>query len=157
MMEEWLIDGYNLLHAYGPQKKSSKFSREALFGLLADFASSGDRKIAIILDGKGDDQEFKAYETRSFRVMYSQSMTADSVIEKILYEQKGKSLFVVVTQDRAVTQVARGSGARVIKPKEFMEMVKMSTKDRADILFHEKVRSHGFNRPFEKKLKPPVE
>ncbi len=155
MLEEWLIDGYNLLHGSASQSKPKKLSREALFDLLAGFASSGDRKVLLILDGRGNDDEFEAYRTKFFSILYSQSVTADSVIEKILCEKKGSGLFMVVTQDRAVSQMARGSGSRVMKPLEFMQLVKTSVKDREDILFNEKVKSHGFNRPFEKKLKFP--
>ena len=158
MLEEWLIDGYNLLHSVSSDKsKKQGVSREALFELLASFASSEDRKVLMVLDGHGNDDEWSAYRTKVFSVQYSQSATADTVIEKILYERKESASFVVVTQDHAVSQIARGCGARVMKPGEFMVLIQTSAKEREQILFHEKVRSHGFNRPFDKKLKSPVD
>ena len=149
MLEEWLIDGYNLIY-------DAKLSREALFDRLASFASSNERKILMVLDGKGNDDEFEAYRTKSFNIIYSQSLTADSVIEKILYEKKGMSAFTVITKDRAISQMARGSGSRVMIPAEFMAFLIDSKKDNNQLLFKEKVRSHGFNRPFEN-IKFPIE
>ena len=154
MLEEWLIDGYNLLHsAVTPGNKKKDVSREALFGLLAGFASSEERKVLIVLDGQGNEQEFGAYQTKNFSVIYSQALTADSVIEKMLCEKKGTAAFRVVTKDRAVCQMARGLGARVMAPEEFMTLLGARRKENDEILFGEKVRSHGFSRPFEEKLK----
>ena len=53
MLEEWLIDGYNLIHDTAPKRGPAQLSREALFGLLAGFASSVERKVLMVLDGKG--------------------------------------------------------------------------------------------------------
>ena len=154
MLEEWLIDGYNLLHSTASQgNKKGGASREALFGLLAGFASSEERKVLMVLDGQGNDREFEAYQTKNFTIIYSQALTADSVIERMLCERKGAASFIVVTQDRAVSQMARGLSARVMKPEEFMALLSAGRKENEDILFGEKVKSHGFNRPFEEKLK----
>ena len=154
MLEEWLIDGYNLLHSAAPPgNKKGGVSREALFGLLAGFASAEERKVLMVLDGQGNEREFGAYQTKNFSVVYSQTLTADSVIEKMLCEKKGAVSFRVVTKDRAVCQMARGFGARVMAPEEFMTLLGARRKENDEILFGEKVRSHGFSRPFEEKLK----
>lgn len=156
MLEEWLIDGYNLLHSLSPKKsKKSCISREALFELLASFASAEERKVLMVLDGHGNNEELGAYQTRTFEIIYSKALTADSVIERMLCEKKGTALFVVITQDYAVTQMALGLGARVMKPGEFMILINAGRNENDQILFKEKVKSHGFNRPFEKKLKIP--
>ncbi|OIO39569.1 MAG: hypothetical protein COT00_01250 [Candidatus Omnitrophica bacterium CG07_land_8_20_14_0_80_50_8] len=156
MIEEWLIDGYNLLHVAASSKNTKQgASREALFDLLASFASGGERKVAMVLDGVGDEREFDVYRTKFFEIIYSNALTADSVIEKILCERKGTVPFMVVTNDRAVTQVARGLGARVMRSEEFMTLIRSGKCENEQILFKEKVKSHGFNRPFEEKLRSP--
>ena len=73
-----------------------------------------------------------------------------------LKERKDSGHFMVVTKDRAVTQMARGLGSRVMKPQEFMGLLKIQAKDNEQILFSEKVKSHGFNRPFQN-IKLPIE
>jgi predicted RNA-binding protein with PIN domain len=149
MLEEWLIDGYNLIRDVIPQSGPLQISREVFFGKLAGFASSAERKVLVVLDGTGTDDEFEVYRTKSFNIIYSQSVTADSVIEKILFEQKGLITFTVVTKDGALARMARGSGSRVISPADFMKLLKDSQNENSQHLFQEKVRSHGFNRPFE--------
>ena len=154
MLEEWLIDGYNLLHSLAPRgNKLKTVPRETLIGLLAGFASCEERQVLMVLDGQGDDQEFRPYQTKNFLVIYSQKLTADSVIEKILFEKKGTASIRVVTKDRALCLMARGLGAGVMAPDEFMAFLRDDKKQDDQILFKEKVRSHGFSRPFEDKLK----
>ena len=156
MVEEWLIDGYNLLHSAAASKNKRKsVSRETLFDLLAGFASGGERKVVMVLDGVGDERELDAYRTNSFEIIYSKTLTADSAIEKILCEKRGAAPFMVVTNDRAVSQMARGFAARVMKPEEFLLLVSSGRRENDQILFKEKVKSHGFNRPFERKLGSP--
>ena len=153
MSEEWLIDGYNLLHDLTSRNKKNTMLRQDLFEILANFSGLGDRHLTLVLDGKGNEEEFKPYLHKTFHIVYSQSVSADSYIEKILYEQKGKASLMVVTKDRAIGNMARGSGARVINPKDFMDLVKSSKEEGKDILFKHKAESHGFNRPFQDKLK----
>ncbi len=152
MPEEWLIDGYNLLYDLKKSRTSPAVSREQLFGLLASFASMGERRVLMVLDGVGNDAEFESCRTAAFQIIYSQSVSADSYIEKYLYDKKGKVRFVVVTRDRAIANIASGTGARVMDPRVFMETMAEGQKDGADILFQHKVKAHGFNRPFDGKL-----
>ncbi len=154
MAEQYLIDGYNLLYALrsiSPQK--NPLSREELFTKLSGFASLKQSRVIVVIDGSGDDSEQHAYATSFFNVVLSQNKTADAFIEKYLYDFKAQHSFVVVTADRAITHIARGSGAMVLSPSQFWEMVcEMDTKKK-DILWEAKKKEHGFNRPFEDKLK----
>lgn len=154
MAEQYLIDGYNLLYALrsiSPQK--NPLSREELFIKLSGFASLKQTRVIVVIDGSGDDSEQEAYATSFFNVVLSQKKTADAFIEKYLYDFKAQHSFVVVTADRAITHIARGSGAMVLSPAQFWEMVGETDKQKKDVLWEEKKKSHGFNRPFEDKLK----
>ncbi len=153
MSEEWLIDGYNLLHDLTGRNKKNKMLRQDLFEILANFSGQGNRRLTLVLDGRGNDDEFRPYLHKTFHIVYSQSVSADSYIEKILYEKKGKAPLMVVTKDRAITNMARGAGARVMNPEDFMDLVKSSKEESKDVLFKHQAQSHGFNRPFQDKLK----
>ena len=135
MSEEWLIDGYNLLHDLTSRNKKNTMLRQDLFEILANFSGRGDRRLTLVLDGKGNDDEFRPYLHKTFHIVYSQSVSADSYIEKIVYEKKGKALLVVVTKDRAITNMARGGGARVMSPEAVMDFFKNSKKKGKNILF----------------------
>ena len=153
MSEQWLIDGYNLLHAL--QERTSRktpLSREQLLSRIAEFASSKKLSTLIILDGVGDNAEFKAYRTEHLDVVYSQKAPADSYIEKYLFEHRQERSLVVVTDDRAISNLARGGGARVLGTTAFAELLEEARKEGADYIQKERSRGHGFHRPFEDKL-----
>lgn len=149
MIEEWLIDGYNLL--YDLQSGKGGPSRDRLFALLAGFASR-ERRVLMVLDGIGNDQEFRAFCTASFTIVYSQAASADTHIERYLCEHKGRAMLMVVTRDNAVAMMARGSGARVYDTREFMRVLAAADTESSDTLFKNRVRGHGFSRPFDGKI-----
>jgi predicted RNA-binding protein with PIN domain len=154
MAEQWLIDGYNLLHSLEslPSKKTS-LSREKLFALVAEFASFKKIHTLLILDGTGDDGQLLAYHTAYFEVVFSQKVSADAYIEKYVYEQRDKKRLVVVTNDRAIMNIACGSGAGVLSTAQFFELFQECKKEGSEYLRKEKSREYGFHRPFEDKLK----
>ena len=154
MAEQWLIDGYNLLHAYQSQSpKKNILSREKLFQLVAEFASFKKLSTLLVLDGSGDEGQLEAYRTADFEVVFSQKVPADTYIEKYLYEHRDRCRLVVVTNDRAIVNIGRGGGASVLSTSQFFELLKECKKEGAELLQKEKSREHGFHRPFEDKLK----
>ncbi len=154
MRDEWVIDGYNLLHwLENSHPKKSPVSREKLLQMLADFASLSASQVTVVLDGVGSEAEFGAFESAQMKVFYSKSATADTFIEKYVYDNYLKSKLVVVTQDTALTRMVRGKGVSVMKPESFVSEMKEYRGDAENILWEKKADQHGFNRPFDKKLK----
>lgn len=148
MREEWLIDGYNLLRA-DPKPKTPL----QLINRLHGFASAQkDRGVLIVFDGKVPKDQWESLGSTQLSIESSGNLTADSVIERRLCENKGRFQFTVVTRDRAVVHMAHGSGARVMDPKEFNLLLDETEKANKDVLFDQKVRGHGFHRPFHDKL-----
>ena len=71
------------------------------------------------------------------------------MIERHLFRQKAKASFVVVTNDRTVTDIAIGLGARAMKNSLFVELLKESDDTMKAILWNEKIKAHGFHRPLD--------
>lgn len=154
MQEYWVVDGYNLLHGLkGRMDKKIRLSREILFAQLASFTSMEPRKMLVVLDGKGSEEEFKGFNTGSFEICYSQKISADTFIEKFLYDNKAQYSLVVVTNDTAILNIARGVGARTVRAEDFRLLLKDTKKESGDILFNREIDGHRFNRPFDSKLK----
>ncbi len=155
MSEEWLIDGYNVLYEWR-HSGARDASRETLFTAAASFASGGERTVLVVLDGIGPDDELTPFGTASFRAVYSQKVNADSYIERYLFSktEAGRAKTVVVTRDSAIRTIARGAGARVFAPAEFAVMIAEGGKESDERASRHRVRSLGFNRPFDK-LKDP--
>ncbi len=159
MHEEWFIDGYNVLHGTAvPQSKNRsasprKITLSRLFSKAANFAAgTPERKVVVVLDGVGENNEFRAYRTQSLDIVYSGSVSADTAIEKSLYEARGRASLFVVTNDRAIARIALGVGAQVVSPRDFLERVRDDQKEKDEILSRHQVKAHRFNRPFEEKL-----
>ena len=156
MNEEWLIDGYNLLHFIAARKKTGSAipsTKTALCSALAGFAACRRHRVCIVFDGSGSPDELKVHETRFFSAVYSLKVTADTHIEKYIFDNKASLRLTVVTDDRTVSNLVRGGGGRVLKNSEFLEMLMETGHEKDKALHDEKVRSHGFNRPFDEKLK----
>ncbi len=156
MNEEWLIDGYNLLHAITSLKNSPHSwpsDRVGLCSLLAGFAASKKQNMQAVFDGVGAPAEMKVHSTRYFEAVYSQKVSADHYIEKYIYTHKSVKRFIVVTDDRTITDIAHGGGARVLKNSLFLEMLREAGKEDKASLDRQEIRSHGFNRPLDQKLK----
>jgi predicted RNA-binding protein with PIN domain len=161
MTEQWIIDGYNLLRGEPfRQKEGRVVSHQTVFARLADFTVLHSSRLLFVLDGVGNDSEFESFCTNTFQIRYSQDVSADSYIERTLSKIEPKILTTVVTNDRAIVLMAQGMGARTMSIKAFMETLNTVKMTGEDILFKQKVRAHGFHRPFEKLLerkspKPP--
>ena len=154
MAEQWLIDGYNLLHALQSKNPKKNFpSREQMLAVIAEFASFKRSNTLLVLDGAGDDHELRSYRTEYFEVIFSQKVSADACIEQYLFQHRGKLQMTVVTDDRAIAGIGRGGGARVLSTSVFAEILKECKKEGSECLQKEKSREHGFHRPFESKLK----
>lgn len=154
MPETWLIDGWNLLHGLKAFKTSpAQDSQKALFGELAGFAASERRRVIVVLDGRGNQDELKIHQTDHLQVLYSQEFSADTCIERMLCENKTKVMMRVVTNDRAIIDMARGFGAFAMGTREFQKLLKETQDDQKEILFKRQTQGLRFNRPFEDKLK----
>lgn len=156
--ETWLIDGYNLLHVLEKagvlgKRMARRSLRELLFTRLASFAAVERHPVTVVLDGKGPAEELAPYQSGLLRIEYSQDISADAWIERHLYVNRGKSGIVVVTEDRALANLTRGNGVRVMRGADFWESVRESEKESEEVRFRAGVKSHGFHRPFSNLLK----
>ena len=154
MPEEWLIDGYNLLHAITAvcKQKQVKMDREILLAQLSSFAANKNVRLTVVLDGQGNQSELGSLNTSLFEVAYSQKVSADTYIERVLFERRALVKLVVVTNDRAISNIARGGGASVFGCDDFMMQLKDSKDETSKIQQKNDIRSRGFNRPFDEKL-----
>ena len=151
MERRWIVDGYNLIHTC-KSLYPKVFSKESLFDQMANFASMESDTVLCVLDGKGPAAELDKYKTRRFEIRYSQEVSADAVIEKMVHHASVKLSVIVVTSDRAIQDMVRGSGARVMDCAEFARHMQSFSKTMDNTLFKNKFESHGFHRPFEKEL-----
>lgn len=127
-------------------------NKAQLLEYCSRFAAMVHAPVRLVLDGVGPDAELSAYSHEFFEAAYSKAVSADAVIERLLFEGRGKFRYRVVTEDRAIAAIAAGTGAAVCSAVEFMAQIDDNNRQQNERLNKEDVRSRGFHRPFEDRL-----
>ena len=128
-MKTIIIDGNNLLHKVQHIKLMHSYDKQGAAFALRDFVRSrykGKAKVVIVFDGHGKNE--------GSSVVYSGSVTADTVIrEKIEQARNGREL-CIVSSDSGITDLAKVCGCEVVKSENFArslsDEVKSPAKDK---------------------------
>jgi len=120
MAEHYLVDGYNVLHSSSVLRplalRDFEAARESLIEKLVRFCSAANRAVTVVFDGRNADGTRRAQgETRSVPglvIQYAPSqLSADTMIERIVYTTRQRLDCVVVSSDRGLRDLCRGMGA----------------------------------------------
>lgn len=147
MKDYLVIDGYNLLHhmdqnlsdASGDDLESR---RERLSDRCQNYASLEGYQAVLVFDAYQNEDPGSVDVKAGIEVVYTAGgQTADSFIERYLYELPDKARKMVVTNDGAIQTMALLTGAERIPCGEFLSLL-----ERAEAKTREKPRSsHGKN------------
>ncbi len=124
----YLIDGYNLIHIWQEiNTEDLATAREFLIRSLQEYGAYEKFEITLVFDAaRSEDDESVEVYSDFFRVIYSGfNETADSVIERLSYEEVRKRREVhVVSSDATIEIVILGAGAYRHPSREFYRAVK---------------------------------
>jgi predicted RNA-binding protein with PIN domain len=115
----WLVDGYNVLHAavLGGRDRSQWWTgsrRRELLERVSGF--DADAEIWIVFDGPDDPGA--AAEQPGLHCVFA--VSADDWLVDRVRRAEDPSEIAVVTADRKVAGRARGKGAQIVSPKDFL-------------------------------------
>jgi len=115
----WLVDGYNVLHAavLGGKDRSQWWTESRRRELL-ERASGFDADVEVWIVFDGPDDSGAAAESGGPRCVFADS--ADDWLVDRVRRAEDPAAIAVVTADRQVAGRARGRGARVVSPKDFL-------------------------------------
>lgn len=137
MSELYFVDGYNLLHFSAEWKDLARddleTAREKLVDAVGKWCDGSGHRAKIVFDGRGrrtDTSVLAAHLTRVDVIYSSRHHSADSIIERCVYEEPDRDRVVVVTADRGILDLCSGMGAMTMRPEYFLEM----TRDAAGTL-----------------------
>ncbi len=142
MSELHLVDGYNVLHKCGWLKSllghDLETAREALIDKVAHYCAQTGARVTIVFDGQGQQIAENVAHNRSvgsLQIIYSPAKkTADTIIERMVYEAPRKMEVVVVTNDRGVRDLCRGMGSLVMDAGNFLQSIRESSRDTSEKL-----------------------
>lgn len=99
-------------------------SRQRLLAELAAFAAAKKARVTVVFDGAPDEHVRDGASFRGVRVYYpARGSDADSVIERLVADDRNRRGVVVVTSDRQLAAECRGHGARVLPSGEFRKQM----------------------------------
>jgi uncharacterized protein len=124
---KWLIiDGYSLLHRDPTLKpllrRDLETARQLLVRKVELIAPDWAERITIVFDGKGERTSRLTHAARLEIVFAPSQLTADTVIERLVFAAAGTASILVVTSDRAERQMVVASGAETMSCGDFIAL-----------------------------------
>ena len=114
-----ILDGDNVLRALGLVRGTDSTAAEQFLQKLELAAVSRDWEVTVVFDGPA---RYFPRESGLLVVRYAPPpQTADTLIERTVYEAPDRSQVVVVTRDRAEGNLVLGLGARVWTPQRLLD------------------------------------
>ena len=150
MSERWiLVDGYSVLHAwarFGTRKARSlslQQRREALVGLMRQFADHSGRRVTVVFDGYAAKHKLEGKEpSHGVEIVFSErGKTADDTIERMVAQAEHKARIQVVTSDNMERRTVETMGAHTLSAEVFEAEVDAALRDLAG-----SVRQHSRRR-----------
>ena len=122
--ERLIIDGYNLLHQVPELAQmlgtDIQGARHKLVRRIEETAHNMARQTTIVFDGReaGSDA---ALTSKYLEVFFSPgNLSADTVIERLVYKAPNPGKTMVVTSDHAEHDTVSSAGAQTMSSEEFM-------------------------------------
>ena len=110
-----IVDGNNVLIALKVRRPEAA---EQFLQRLELAAVEKDWEVIVVFDGP---ERYLRRETGPLVVRYMQGKTADSLIERMVYQAPDRAQVAVVTQDRAEGMLVTGLGAHVWSAQRLAE------------------------------------
>ena len=123
----YLVDGNNLAHTLGLSNEGVA-DRAACARTVATFCRLQGAKATLVFDGPAPRGPLAPGQTPRVRVLFSEALSADDLILRLLGEAKAPRDFTVVTSDRPLGDKARHRGATVERCHEFARRLQRSPK-----------------------------
>lgn len=133
----YYIDGYNVIHTSSRLKsrinRDLESARDGLIDKVASFCTVTGQEVTIVFDGTGKHKADRVEHHRGvdhMHVLYAPgNLTADSVIERMIYKARNKLSMVVVSNDNGLRNLCRGMGAMTMEADSFLKIARESRSD----------------------------
>ncbi len=127
IMDHYIIDGYNLIHAIPSLKKTlnhhAESARELLIHAVEQLAVQKNIRCSIIFDGHSPVSFAKHSAHGPVHVIHSAPHSADEKITKMIEESNRRIDIVVITSDQEILRRARAFSCRTHSSKHFANLL----------------------------------
>ena len=136
MKEIFIVDGYNILHAWPDmlkiaQESSLEHARVRFVEAFSNYQGLKDCRVIIVFDSHHVGTSFEKTErVGKLEVIYSgQGQTADTVIERLVGELITEGRVYVATSDYTEQRVVFGRGAYRVSAREIIREVQIANRE----------------------------
>ena len=136
MAIEYILDGYNIIKSDESgvlTKGSLQEQRERFISLLNETHPQGSKRnrLVIVFDGPYDapySGNFPRFFSGFVEVIFSEGVSADERIERLIREETHAPETVVVSDDRGLRRMLGGSGVQFMSVAEFTKRMKKGSR-----------------------------
>lgn len=128
-MEYLIIDGYNVINAWGDvfdlKKESLEDCREKFLNMLSNYQGYKKLNIIVVFDAhlvKGSKEKEEYFDNMTV-VFTKENETADNYIEKYVHKNGSTNTIRVVTSDYLEQTIVLNNGGVRITPRELKEQI----------------------------------
>jgi uncharacterized protein len=123
---QYLIDGYNLMHAVGMISSRSPpgafhRARTRFLDWLADSSKDRGVKLRVVFDARGAPNSSPEQDHRDVKVVFAFRETADELIESLITAEQQPNHLTVVSNDNQVREAGRRGGGQVYSCEDFTD------------------------------------
>jgi predicted RNA-binding protein with PIN domain len=132
MVDHYFIDAYNVIlkssHLRRQARMDLESARDALLELALSFSLTGHNEITVVFDGRNEQHHQpipgRLGNSSSLHIHFSPTgRTADTVIERLIYQQENRMRCIVVSNDRSLRDQCRGMGAMTMEADSFLTSI----------------------------------
>ena len=128
-----LVDGYNVIHAWGLDTRNLEDARAALLHSLDDYAGYSGEDITVVFDGyKKKARQSETKHGLLTVVFTAYGVTADTHIQRTV--KSSKKRLTVVTADYLEQLSVFGGGAIRMTPEELKLLIKLAREKHIALL-----------------------
>jgi predicted RNA-binding protein with PIN domain len=137
-LKHFILDGYNIIKSDASGRLSGgslEEQRNRLIALLNETHPAGSARntLTVVFDGPYDSPAAPRYRVGDVKVIFSEGVTADEMIERLVRAALNPAVFVVVTDDRGLHRMLGGLGAVCMAVAEFKQrLFKRSPADESE-------------------------
>ena len=149
MVKKYIIDGYNVLNKMGAfaraRRENFGAARDKFVEVLGAFADYEGVDILLVFDGTPHNPNIKRPGDRVEIRFPARGHTADSAIERLVYEEKNKDEVTVVTDDYCERSMVSGMGCCCMSSADFEDLLHNALTEKSrDTQKHNIINSHLF-------------
>lgn len=162
-MEYLVIDGYNLINAWGDvfdvKGESLEDCRDRLPHILSNYQGYKNMKVIVVFDAhqvKGNQEKQMTFDNITV-VFTKENETADNYIERFVYKNGYDNIVRVVTSDYLEQRMVLNKGGIRVTPQELKQEIMKTCKNIRNTVVNKHIANNDIMSRIDPELREKLE